>query len=277
MRCSSLSMIHANFSTWCFYHFARPCSLWRDLGKLTLNFKCSLLMHRTHHLHFRIPLTKLGCPVSTFFQRNRESHTVILTLKPSSITQNRIYFLNWSEEMTHSNDNLGVQMSLLYYFCFCFFFRGEWSLFLVGYLLRIFSVKALFVRPRRWYFFPFFQFRCFQKRLLLVFVRHYCDVFRSQTQIKMVILHHWLRKGALRQSYHGSLIRINEPPASSKLVTGGILRFKKIIIEMAIPPQIPFFRVPLVGGMKRRWHWIKPDAWCNPVAYPYLIYICISH
>lgn len=79
------------------------------------------------------------------------------------------------------------------------------------------------------------------KRLFLVFVRHCFDVFPSHTQIEMIIVHHWLRKGALRQLNHVSLIRINEPRASSKLVTGGILRYKKIILETAIPLQIPFF------------------------------------
>ena len=72
----------------------------------------------------------------------------------------------------------------------------------------------------------------------------------------MIIVHQWLRKGASRQSYHVSLMRLNEPLASSKLATGGILRYKKIIIETGIPLQIPFFHVLLVGEMKRRWHWI---------------------
>lgn len=162
--------------------------------------------------------------------------------------------------MTHSNDNLGVQMSLLFCFCFCFsrrmiFFIG-WAPY--GYLKNILCQNSL-SKTAKMVSFSSFNFGVSRlKRLLLVFVRHYFDVFPSHTQIEMIIVHHWLRKGALRQSYHGSLMRTNEPRASSKLVTGGVLRYKKIIIETVIPLQIPFFfRVLLVGGMKRRWHWIK--------------------
>lgn len=151
--------------------------------------------------------------------------------------------------MTHSNDNLGVQMSLLFCFCFCFsrrkIFCIGWAPY--GYLKNILCQNSLSKTAKMVYFGV-----SRLKRLLLVFVRHYFDVFPSHTQIEMIIVHQWLRKGALRQSYHVSLMRLNEPRASTKLVTGGILRYKKIIIETGIPLQIPFFRVLLVGGMKRR-------------------------
>lgn len=138
-----------------------------------------------------------------------------------------------------------------FYFVFVFVFRGEWSFFIgwapYGCLKNITCQNSL-SKTAKMVSFSSFNFGVSRlKRLLLVFFRHYFDVFPSHTQIEMIIVHHWLRKGALRQSYHGSLMRTNEPRASSKLVTGGILRYKKIIIETVIPLQIPFFSRPSCG------------------------------